>query len=118
MRAAFTWKVRAEAYPAGGAAVLRGPLQFAAPLRHRMDVIREYPGESLCDYDVHPVDVAEGWRVPVLDSRAPDLGLALERRAGDGDHPWDEAPVALRSGGVTLVPLGCTLLRRADLPIR
>ena len=117
-RVAFSWKVRAEPYPAGEAAVLRGPLQFAAPLRHRMEVIREYPGETLCDYDVHPVDVAEGYHVPVLDSRAPDLGLALERRAVDDDHPWDDAPIALRAGEITLVPLGCTLLRRAGFPNR
>ncbi len=118
VRVTFTWKVRAEPYPTGEAAVLRGPLQFAAPLRHRMAVIREYPGEHLCDYDMHPVDIAEGYRVPVLDSRAPDLGLALERRAGDDDHPWDDPPIALGAGGVTLLPLGCTVLRRAAFPIR
>ena len=28
-------------------------------------------------------------------------------------HPWDHTPVYLRQGSITLVPLGCTILRRA-----
>lgn len=116
---AFTWTVRVEPYATDEVAVLRGPLQFALPLRHRLEVTRRYAGETLCDYDVFPVDVAEAYQVPVLDSRAPDLGLACEaRNVGDGERPWDEAPVALRAGDLTLVPLGCTLLRRAAFPIR
>jgi len=119
VRVTFDWRVRAEPYANGEVAVHRGPLQYALPLRHRLDVIRRYPGEDLCDYDVHPADVAEGYRIPVLDGGAPDLGLTLERRTGaDPDRPWDLAPLALRSGDATLVPLGCTLLRRAAFPVR
>ena len=103
----------------GEVAVLRGPLQYAAPLDHRMDVIRSYEVEGFHDYDVHPVDIAQGYRMPVLDAQAPGLGLTFEARAGgDRSLPWDEARPLLRHGDATLVPLGCTLLRRAAFPIR
>ncbi len=119
VRVSFSWKVRAEAYGNGEVAVQRGPLQFAAPLRHRLEPIRRYDGEALSDYDVHPVDIAEGYRIPVLDPRALDLGLTVERRGGgDPDRPWDDAPLMLHGGGAALVPLGCTVLRRAAFPTR
>ncbi len=119
MQVTFSWRVRSEAYGKGEMAVLRGPLQFALPLEHRLEAIRSCRVPGFHDYDVHPVDVAEGHRIPVLDSRRPELGFALERRGGGhGARPWDEAPLRLRSGEATLVPLGCTILRRAAFPIR
>ncbi len=118
VRVAFAWHVRAEPYANGELAVHRGPLQYALPLRHHLEVIRRYEGETLCDYDVHPVDIAEGYRVPALDSLSADLGFAVERPRAAGDQPWDAAPIALRHGGATLVPLGCTVLRRAAFPVR
>ncbi len=119
VRVTFAWKVRSEPYANGEAAVLRGPLQFAVPLDHRLDIIRSYEVEGFHDYDVYPVDIAQGYRTPVLDSRAPELGLTFEARAGgDRSLPWDEARLLLRNGEATLAPLGCTLLRRAAFPIR
>lgn len=118
VRVAFAWQVRAEPYANGELAVHRGPLQYALPLRHHLEVTRRYEGETLCDYDAYPVDVAEGYRVPTLDSLSPDLGFAVERPRAAGDRPWDAAPIALRHGGATLVPLGCTVLRRAAFPVR
>ena len=119
VRIRFDWAVRAEPYANGEAAVCRGPLQFVVPLDHRLHEIRSYGAEDLCDYDVTPVDVAQGYRVTVLDPRARDLGLELEVRPdGDALRPWDVARFVLRNRDVTLVPMGCTLLRKAALPIR
>jgi uncharacterized protein len=119
VRVTFAWKVRSEPYANGEVAVLRGPLQFAVPLDHRLDIIRDYEVEGFHDYDAYPVDIAQGYRIPVLDAQSPDLGLAFEARAGgDRDLPWDEARWLLRHGAATLAPLGCTLLRRAAFPIR
>jgi hypothetical protein len=114
-----SWRVRGEPYANGEVAVVRGPLQFVAPLAHRLEITRGYGVEGFHDYDVLPLDIAQGYRGPVLDGRAPDLDFAVEGpRAGDADHPWDEPRIALRLGETTLVPLGCTVLRRAAFPIR
>jgi len=118
VRLAFDWRVRGEPYGNGEVAVLRGPLQFAVPVEHRMEATRRYEVAGFADYDVTPADVAAGYRIPVLDARAPDLGLRLERRRADADRPWDGAPLVLRHGEATLVPLGCTVLRRAAFPVR
>jgi len=118
VRVTFVPQVRSEAYGNGEVAVLRGPLQFALPLKHRMEPIRSYV-DGFHDFDAHPVDIADGYRIPVLDSRAPDLGLRFAAEAGrDRDYPWDDARFVLYSGDVPLIPLGCTLLRRAAFPIR
>ena len=119
VRVAFAWEVRTEPYANLEVAVHRGPLQYALPLRHRLETIRSYPIEGLHDYDVVPADVAEGYRVPALDPRAPDLGLAVASvPGGDDDHPWDAPGRVLRADDVSLVPLGCTVLRRAAFPLR
>lgn len=120
VRVTFAWGVRAEPYANGEVAVLRGPLQYALPLDHLLEAIRRYDVAGMSDYDVRPVDVAQGYRVPVLDPAAADLGLGFEARAGagDADRPWDEPRLALTRGDATLVPLGCTILRRAAFPVR
>ena len=119
VRVSFAWQVRGEPYANGEVAVHRGPLMFALPLAHRLAATRTYAVAGLCDYDVTPTDIADGYRVPVLDGRAVDLGLACEwSGGGSADRPWDAAPLVLRTGGATLVPLGCTVLRRAAFPVR
>jgi len=122
VRIAFDWRIRAEPYANGEAAVLRGPLQYALPVDHRFELTRRYAVPGLCDYDVLPRDPAQGWRVPLLDARAPDLGLAVEGSGpADPDHPWDAPGLALSAAGAAgarLVPLGATILRRAAFPVR
>ena len=118
VRITFSWRVRAEAYANGEVAVLRGPLQYAWPVDHRLEPTRDYEIVGFHDYDVVPRDASEGYRAAVLDRAAPDLGLQFERSADVGDRPWDAAPAILRAGAATLVPLGCTVLRRAAFPAR
>lgn len=119
VRVTFAWAVRGEPYGNGEVAVLRGPLQYVLPLEHRLEVVRRYEVAGMCDWDVMPLDIAQGYRIPVLDPGAPDLGFSFERRdGGDGDRPWDAPRILLRTGPAALVPLGCTVLRRAAFPVR
>ena len=116
----LSWQPRAEPYPNGEFAVFRGPVQYVLPLEHRLTAIRDYPGTDLHDYDVVPTDITQGYRIPGLrqGSRAAAVDLAHEARDGDPDRPWDEPRSVLRAGAATLVPMGCTILRRAAFPIR
>jgi DUF1680 family protein len=114
----FDWQVRTEPYSNGEAAVLRGPLMYALPLAHGLRRIRDYPLPGFHDYDVEPSDIAAGYRIPVLDPRLPDLGLSPAWQDADPEQPWDLAPLVLRGEGCTLQPMGCTVLRRAALPLR
>ena len=119
VRIRFSPDVRAEPYANGEVAVLRGPLQYVLPLDHRLEPTRAYPGTELCDYDVMPTDIAQGYRVPILDPAAPGLGLSLARRpGGDAERPWDRAGLVLEHDDSALVPMGCTILRRAAFPVR
>lgn len=118
----FAWDVRAAPYANGEVAVLRGPLQYVLPLEHRLEAIRDYPVAGLHDYDVLPADIAQGYHIPILDGRSPQLGLRFERGGsgdgGDADHPWDRPTSRLRHPQATLVPIGGTILRRAAFPVR
>jgi hypothetical protein len=111
----FDAPVRAETYPAGEVAVLRGPLQFVQAIPHRVRVLpvsarAEWPDSELLA-DVH----ASIETLPIIDASRPDLGFALDRGpATEPDRPWHDPPLRLRSKGTTLVPLGCAPLRRAD----
>jgi hypothetical protein len=106
---------RAERYPQGTLAVMRGPLQFVLPLRHR---VRHTPvagrdawpdAELFADAD----DAARA--TPVVDESLPGLGFEIRRpRAPDVDDPWHASPLVLSSAATRLEPMGCALLRRAD----
>ena len=66
-----------------------------------------------------PMTVCPLETLPIIDTAAHDLGFVPERVATDApDRPWHESPLRLRSDGVTLVPIGCAPLRRADFRAR
>ncbi len=115
----FGWPVRADPYANGEVAVLRGPLQYVLPLKHRLECMRDYPVEGFHDYDALPMDLAQGYRIPIMTmvTQEPGQGPPFERCDADADHPWDRPPSLLRLGEATLVPMGCTILRRASFPI-
>ncbi len=47
------------------------------------------------------------------------VGWQIEINAqADRLHPWDNAPLHLKQGSLTLVPMGCTILRRAAFPLK
>jgi uncharacterized protein len=107
--------VRAEPYAGGGIAVLRGPLQFVQPIRHRARLLRALAVENRHDEELLPIDVAEiAAAIPVLDQSAADLGFEVVRDVSrDSDDPWSDALIRLVSEGTVLVPMGCAPLRRA-----
>jgi DUF1680 family protein len=107
--------VRAEPYPGGGIAVLRGPLQFVQPIRHRARALRSLALENWHDEELLPVDVAEvAAAIPVLDRSVADLGFETVREVSrDPDDPWGGAPIHLVTEGTVLVPMGCAPLRRS-----
>ena len=115
----FDLPVRAEAYPAGEVAVLRGPLQFVQPIPYRT---RELPVQARADWpdaELLADDRASLETLPIIDTARANLGFIPERVATDTlDRPWHESPLRLRSDSVTLVPIGCAPLRRADFRAR
>ncbi len=114
----FDWHPRVDPYANGEVAVRRGPLQYVLPLEQRLRAIRDYPVEGFHDYEVRPTDIAQGYRIPVVQVRTEGQEMPFEVcRGGDPEHPWDRPPSLLRLGEATLVPMGCTILRRASFPV-
>jgi DUF1680 family protein len=115
----FDVPVRAERYPAGEVAVLLGPLQFVQPIPFR---VRDLPVQARADWpdtELLADDRELQETLPIIDTARADLGFVPERVATDApDRPWHESPLRLRSDGVTLVPIGCAPLRRADFRAR
>jgi DUF1680 family protein len=111
----FDVPVRAETYPAGEVAVLRGPLQFVLPISHRARE-RVIPARAdWPDVELLADDRVAQETLPLIDRTHADLGFVLERVATDASlRPWHESPLRLRNGAATLVPIGCAPLRRAD----
>jgi DUF1680 family protein len=110
----FDLPVRAEPYPGGEVAVLRGPLQYVHPIPHRVRDLpvpgrTGWPDRELLDDCQASLEI-----LPVIDGSRTDLGFALGRETTKApDHPWQESPLRLRDDRITLVPLGCAPLRRA-----
>jgi hypothetical protein len=111
--------VRAEAYPTGEFALLRGPLQFVQPVAHctRETAVATRAGWPDTELFVDTGAALEA--LPVIDSARADLGFVPEWTATAAqDRPWHESPLRLRREGVALVPLGCAPLRRAGFSHR
>ena len=102
--------------PNGEYTVRRGPLQYAMPIEHTLCAIKGYPLPAFHDFDVLPQDLRQAYAVPILDAAQTDWGCTFRRHATIGDTPWDAPPVTVALGEHTLVPLGCTVLRRSTLP--
>jgi hypothetical protein len=111
----FDVPVRAESYPAGEIAVLRGPLQFVLPIAHRTRTLEAGGRTDWLDEELVPVDLGDiAAATPMFDTSLDDLGLDVERGGTrDPDDPWSQPPLRLVRPGLTLLPLGCAGLRRA-----
>ena len=108
--------IEVDAYPNGEFAVLRGPLQYVLPIESERRILKPYAGSSLVDFELTPADLEQAYRPVILRGDAPDFGLQYET-ASPGDRDWHTASVRLVGDGVTLVPMGCAMLRRAAFPM-
>ena len=104
-------------------AVRRGPLLYALPIPEARTVQKEYGVEGLVDFSAvaqKPVD--DHW----IDPGRMDFVFSVTSQGGANDlQPWEEPPVHLAGSlcgprgdlvPVTLLPMGCTLLRRVSFP--
>jgi hypothetical protein len=106
--------VRAEAYPAGEVAVLRGPLQFVQPIPHGSRELPVAARPHWPDTELYAEGDATQETLPIIDLRREDLGFTLDLlTAADAGSPWQSSPLQLHRDDLTLVPLGCAPLRRA-----
>lgn len=115
----FAAKIESLLYPNGEFGVRRGPLQYAMPIPHETEAIKSYPVPGFHDYDILPKDFEHAYQVIILDDAETDYGLrVITREAADMARPWDNPPHQLESESKTLVPMGCTVLRRSTFPLR
>ncbi|MCC7205943.1 MAG: glycoside hydrolase family 127 protein [Anaerolineae bacterium] len=110
--------VRSAPYLTGEHAVFYGALQFALPIAHHERAIKAHPLPGFHDYDVLPENAAQAHTPLILNGAREGLGLAVQPDP-DGDmlRPWHKPPIALAAGDARLIPLGCTVLRRAAFPV-
>ncbi|MCC6805648.1 MAG: glycoside hydrolase family 127 protein [Anaerolineae bacterium] len=109
--------VRTIPYLTGEHAVFYGALQFAQPIDHRAQPIKSYPVAGFHDFDIIPESLDQAYRALILDGAQKSLGLALERAPADSLHPWHHTPMTLVADNRRLIPMGCTVLRRAAFPM-
>lgn len=116
----FVNRVTARAYPTQEIySIHYGALQFVMPIEHDLEVIKDYPVEGFHDYDVRPQDLVQAYAYPILSDAQPDYGFQVHHPEGsDPLRPWHTTPIQLKANDLTLVPMGCTLLRRADFSIQ
>ena len=112
--------VRVEPYAGGGVAVLRGPLQFVQPIRHRTRTLRPLAVESWHDEELLPLDITDvAAAIPLLDASVTDLGFETRYEPmPESGTPWDREAMRLVTAGLKLVPMGCAPLRRAMFLLR
>lgn len=86
-----------------------GALHYVRPIVPERHVIKDYALTGFHDYDIVPKELAD--ELPALDRDG--WQIEINPRA-DRLRPWDNAPLRLKQGAITLVPIGCTILRRAS----
>lgn len=121
----FPIKKRREVADSKEVYLKRGPLVYALPIEHDKKVSDKKSGlnrESGFNlYEITAKDLT-GW-----DYLMPEeLGFAPVREGGDKLHPFAEPPIKLRGSMLTasgepvettLLPIGCTVLRRTTFPV-
>jgi hypothetical protein len=115
----FHPRIEAAKYPNGEYAVIRGPLQYVYPIKHQLNSIKDYFINDFHDYEVLPVDIESAYQPIILDESKPDFGLKFEKdSAAESNLYWEKARVRLEADTFQLVPMGCTILRRASFPMK
>jgi hypothetical protein len=111
----FSGSVETAPYANGEYGVRYGALQYVQPIEHELRVTRNYAVTGFHDYDIMPRHPTPAADAPVLDR----TGWQIEVNANAHPlHPWDTAPLRVKQGPTTLVPMGCAVLRRASFPSR
>ena len=115
----FKADVQVVPYPIGEYAVRRGALQYVLPLAHVLQPIKDYPLYQFHDYNVLPQAITQAHAPILLDESQADYGLSFEADpVFDAEHCWEQSPIRLKAAAATLVPLGCTILRRASFLLK
>lgn len=112
----------------GTTAIAYGPLVFSLPIPSQAEIVQRFPNaeaaglKGFFGYQHDPVDVTAAKRPLTFRTGEPTDGFkVVTDAAADPMHPWDRSPLQLQgelvgSGGgaepVTLLPMGCTILRR------
>lgn len=120
--------VRTQAAVNGTAALAYGPLVFSLPIPERAEIVKRFPAAEAAGfndffgYQFDPTDLPSAKRPLKLKSGKPGAGFkVMTDRSADLRHPWDRSPLQMqgeligaygRPERVTLLPMGCTILRR------
>ncbi len=106
----------------GGLYLQRGPLVYALAFPHELKTIRELGDTGFKNYGVVTRD-RTGWDYSI--DPATKFTLTHDNDA-DRLHPWNKPPIRLEGSllsktgeriPVSLVPMGCTILRRVTFPV-
>ncbi len=92
-----------------------GALHYALPITPERHVIKDYAVNDLHDYDIVPQQAAPAAVAPRLDRDGWQIEIDP---AFDPLFPWDQSALHLKNGSITLVPIGCTILRQASFGLR
>lgn len=101
-------------YPNGEFAVRCGALHYALPILPERHVIKDYALSGFHDYDIVPQSPAPAAIAPRIDRDGWQIEIDP---AFDPVFPWDQSALRLKNGSITLVPLGCTILRQASFTL-
>jgi uncharacterized protein len=124
--------IQAQKAAGGLTAVSYGPLVFSLPIPEKAEIVQRFPEAEAAGmrgffgYQFDPADLAAAKRPLTLRADRPSFGLTVtEDKGSDPQYPWDRSPLSLHgeligAGGkaenVTLLPMGCTILRRTFFP--
>jgi DUF1680 family protein len=111
----FAAAVEFVPYPTGQYSVRHGALQYVRPLEPERHITKDYALPGFHDYDIVPRDPAQVVELPVLDRNG--WQVESDERV-NRLHPWDRSPLRLKRGSITLVPMGCTILRQAAFHLK
>lgn len=115
----FHPNVEAVPYPTGEYAMRRGPLQYVYPIEHELHSIKDYPLEGFHDHEITPKNVEQAYQPVILDATKPNYGLTFQKAiTKETTLKWDQPQVQLEAGPYQLVPMGCSVLRRASFPMK
>lgn len=118
--------IRLERAADGSAAVTCGPLVYSLNIKGVWKKTREYEVKDFCDADCVP-EIGQSWDYVLKAEKGKYQRkyFRMVRKDAQDTFPWDQSPVEIRANvftsssnpeEITLVPIGCTDLRRTCFP--